>query len=374
MEREQGRVPANKSRKTKKMDNKKPYVGGQAVIEGVMMRAPKSMAIAVRRENGQISLKEGVWHSIWDRLTFLRWPFLRGAVVMVEAMINGMQALNFSAKEAMIGEDENGKVKDESPGKLSMSLTFMVSILFAIGLFKFLPHMAASYAGFLIGDAQLTVDHTLYHVVDGIVKLGIFIAYIGIIGQLKDIARVFQYHGAEHMSIYTFEANEPLTVENARRKSRLHPRCGTAFIMVVILTFIVVAAALMPFLPAWAKPTQDGPWTKHLLVVLFKLPLLIPVAGIAYEFNRFAGKHCDSKLLKPFLWPGLAMQLLTTKRPTDDQLEVALASLRAVLHREAIGGDIADTDEPTIFENFDAFAAAYPLKQSETLEQRATGS
>lgn len=356
------------------MNNKKPFVGGQAVIEGVMMRAPKSMAIAVRRENGQLSLKEGVWHSIWDRLKFLRWPFLRGTVVMAEAMINGMQALNFSAKEAMIGENEKGESIDESPSKLGMTLTFAVSILLAIGLFKFLPHLAAAYTGFLVGEAQLTIDDMLYHVVDGIIKLSIFIGYIAIIGQMKDIARVFQYHGAEHMSIYTFEANEPLTVENARKKSRLHPRCGTAFIMVVILTFIIVAAMLMPYLPAWVKPTPDGPWWKHILVVLLKLPLLIPVAGIAYEFNRFAGKHCDSMWLRPFLWPGLAMQLLTTKKPTDEQLEVGLASLRAVLHREKAGGALTIQEEPIVYENFDAFEVDYPLKQSDIVEQQATGS
>ena len=357
------------------MNNKKPFVGGQAVIEGVMMRAPKSMAIAVRRENGQISLKEGVWHSIWDRLKFLKWPFFRGTVVMAEAMINGMQALNFSAKEAMIGDSEKGDKKEEAPpGKLGMTLTFSISILLAIGLFKFLPHLAAAYTGLLLGGSQLTIDDTLYHVVDGIVKLSIFIGYIAAIGQMKDIARVFQYHGAEHMSIYTFEADEALTVENARKKSRLHPRCGTAFIMVVIITFVIVAAILMPFLPIWAKPTPEGPWGKHLLVVLFKLPLLIPVAGIAYEFNRFAGKHCNSIWLRPFLWPGLAMQLLTTKKPTDDQLEVALASLRAVLHREEKGGELTMQDEPTVYDDFSRFEAAYPLKEVEYVEQKATGS
>jgi uncharacterized protein YqhQ len=359
------------------MSCKKTNVGGQAVIEGVMMRAPKSMAIAVRRENGQISLKEGVWHSIWDRLKFLRLPFLRGSVVMVEAMINGMQALNFSAQEAMVDGkkgEEKGEKRDEAPGKFGMALTITVSMIFAIGLFKFLPHLAASYMGFLVKGSQLTVDDTLYHVVDGVVKLSIFIGYVAIIGLSKEIARVFQYHGAEHMSIYTFEAGEPMTVEYARTKSRLHPRCGTAFIMVVIIIFIFVAAALMPYLPVWAKPSPEGPWYKHILVVLLKLPLLIPVAGIAYEFNRFAGKHSDNVFLKPFLWPGLAMQLLTTKKPTDDQLEVGLTALRAALHREQVGGDMpSNTDEPIVFDDFDAFENAYPLESRE-VERQATGS
>ena len=360
---------------TTKMNTNNANVGGQAVIEGVMMRAPKSMAIAVRRENGEISLKEGVWHSIWDKLRFLRWPFFRGTVVMVEAMINGMQALNFSAQEAVVGENgKDGQKKEEAPGKLGIALTMTVSMVFAIGLFKFLPHMAASYAGYLMGNQPLTVDDTLYHLVDGFVKLSIFIGYVAIIGLSKEIARVFQYHGAEHMSIYTYEAGEPLTVANAKKKSRLHPRCGTAFLMVVILIFMVVAAAVMPYIPEWAKPTPDGPWYRHVLVVLLKLPLLIPVAGIAYEFNRFAGKHTDSSWLRPFLWPGLAMQLLTTKQPTDAQLEIGLCSLRAVLHREEVGGDVPNNDdEPMVFDSFDAFDDAFPLHPLK-IEKQATGS
>lgn len=336
-----------------------------------MMRSPKSMSIAVRRESGKIALKEGVWRSIWDRLKFLRWPFLRGSVVMVEAMINGMQALNFSAREAMAEQpDANGETSEEV-SSMGMAFTILLGLLFAIGLFKFLPHLAATYTGELFLGRTLTVDDLLYHVVDGGVKLSIFIGYVAVIGLSKDIARVFQYHGAEHMSIYTYEAGEPLTVENARRKSTLHPRCGTAFLMVVIIVFMVVAAFSMPFLPEWVKPSEDTSWGRHFLVVLFKLPLLIPVAGIAYEFNRFAGKHADNPLLRPFLWPGLAMQLLTTKRPTDEQLEIGLASLRAVLWRERIGGDVPSTDEPKLYDNFEEFEKAYPLTPADAESERS---
>ena len=130
--------------------------------------------------------------------------------------------------------------------------------------------------------------------------------------------------------------------------------------MVVILLFVVVAALLMPFIPEWAKPGPENPWYTHILVVLFKLPLLIPVAGIAYEFNRFAGRHADNPFLKPFLLPGLGMQLLTTKRPTDDQLEIALTSLRTVLWRERVGADAPKQNEPAVYENFGAFDAAFP--------------
>jgi uncharacterized protein YqhQ len=338
----------------------RPNVGGQAVLAGVMMRSPKSMSVAVRRESGRISLKEGTWRSIWDRLTFLRWPFFRGTVVMIESMMNGIQALNFSAAEAMAEQSEEEKQKGgEAPGKVGIAFTMLLSLVFAVALFKFLPHMAASYSGKLLVGRLLTVDDVLYHVVDGIVKISIFIGYVAVIGLSKEIAGVFQYHGAEHMAIYTFEAGESLTVENARKKTRLHPRCGTAFLMVVIIVFMVVAAILMPFLPTWAKPSPDGPWYKHVLVVLLKLPLLIPVAGIAYEFNRFAGRHCDSPFLKPLLWPGLGMQLLTTKTPTDDQLEIALTSLRAVLWRETVGEAVPDKEEPVIYNDFQAFCDAH---------------
>jgi uncharacterized protein YqhQ len=330
-------------------------------MEGVMMRSPRSLAIAVRRPSNEIVVKEAVWRSIWDRLTFLRWPFLRGTVVMIEAMVNGMQALSFSAKEAMPAEEKGGG-KDGSgeTGGAFLALPVIVSTLLAVGLFKFLPHMAATYAGVLLGDAKLTVDDLAYHFVDGAVKILIFVAYIAAISLMRDIRRVFEFHGAEHMSIYTYEAGEPLTVEHARRKSRLHPRCGTAFLMVVILVFIVVSALIMPFAPEWAKPGDDKPWFNHLLIVLLKLPLLIPVAGLAYEFNRFAGRNASHPLVKPLLVPGLAMQLLTTRPPDDAQLEVALVALRTALWREKVGESVPEDEAPRVFSDFAAFESEGP--------------
>ncbi len=357
---------------------KRPQVGGQAVLEGVMMRSPGCLAVAVKRASGQIVIREDIWRSIWDRLKFLRWPFLRGTVIMIESMINGMQALNFSAHEAMIEEEKQRAEEDakkgnnkprsqksvEAESNVSMAIALIGGLLLAIGLFKVLPHLAAVYTGEYFFGGPLTVEQVTYHVVDGVVKVGIFIGYVAVIGLSKDIKRVFMYHGAEHMSIYTLEAGEELIVENARRKSTLHPRCGTAFLLVVILVFIVVAAVLMPYIPEWAKPGPDKAWYTHLLVVMFKLPLLIPVAGVAYEFNRFAGKHSDSPFLRPLLWPGLAMQLLTTKQPTDDQLEIALASLRTVLWRENTGREAPSQKEPVVFENFEAILTAFPQENT----------
>jgi uncharacterized protein YqhQ len=348
------------------LERKCANVGGQAVIEGVMMRGPGSLAIAVRRPDGTIALKEAPWHSIWNRLKFLRWPFFRGTVVMVEAMINGMQALSFSARDAMPEEERKETGKGSGSGA-AVALPMLLSLVVAVGLFKLLPHLAATHLGTLLRGSPLTVDEVLYHVIDGAVKIGIFVGYVFAIGLMADIRRVFMYHGAEHQSIYTYEAGEDLVVENARRKSPLHPRCGTAFLMVVILVFIVVAAVLMPLAPEWAKPGPGKPWATHLLLVLLKLPLLLPVAGVAYEFNRFAGRHLDSPWLRPLLWPGLAMQLLTTRKPTDDQLEIALVSLRTALWREAVGQEAReeeDRDEPLVFENFAAFETGLAALES----------
>ncbi len=338
--------------------NRKTAVGGQAVLEGVMMRSPKCLAIAVRRENGEIVVREDVWRSIWDRLKFLRWPFLRGVVVMIESMVNGVQALNFSAQQAM---SEQEKAEQEAAGKeskLSTAAAIVIPLILVIALFKLLPHLAATYTGELLLSRPLTVDDFTYHVVDGFVKIAIFIGYVLVIGQIKEIKRVFMYHGAEHMAVYTFEAGEAPTVENAQRKSPLHPRCGTAFLLVVMVIFIAVAAMTMPFVPQWAKPMPDAPWYRHLLLVLFKLPLLIPVAGVAYEFNRFAGRHADNLLIKPLLLPGLAMQLLTTKQPTADQLEIALTALTAALGREQAGTETATAKEPLVFKDFNTFTHA----------------
>ncbi len=335
--------------------SKKINVGGQAVLEGVMMRSPSSLAVAVRRPNNEIVVKEAIWHSIWDKFKFLKWPFVRGTVVMIEAMINGMQALNFSASEALPEDEENPGNNDGNMSWIQMAIPMLFSVLFAITLFKFLPHIAATYAGTLLTGKEWTVDDLNYYLVDGFIKILLFIGYVALIGMFKDIKRVFMYHGAEHMAIYTYEAGEELIVKNAKNKSRLHPRCGTSFLMVVILIFMVVSAIVLPFLPDVVKPGDGKPFYVHFLLILIKLPLLIPVAGLAYEFNRFAGNHLTSPLIRPLMWPGLFMQLLTTSQPTDDQLEISLTSLRTSLWRESVGKEIADGEEPLVFKDFDDF-------------------
>jgi uncharacterized protein YqhQ len=290
-----------------------------------MMRSPKAMAIVCRRPSGEIIVKDEVWRSISGRLKFLRWPFFRGTVVFVEAMVNGIQALTFSANQALEEEEEGGPL---SPW--AMAGTIILALGLAIGLFVVAPHVLSLFLG-RVFDPEMGVRSISFHVIDGIIKVAFFVGYIVAISMLKDIRRLFMYHGAEHMSIHTFEAKEPLTVAFARRHPTLHPRCGTAFLLLVLLISIAFFAIVFPFLP---RP--EGPsWLVQGAFIGVKMLLLMPIAGTAYEFTRLAGKHPDNPWVKPLIWPGMALQRLTTRQPTDDQLEVALCALESALKIEA---------------------------------------
>jgi len=300
-------------------------IGGQAVIEGVMMRSPRAMAIAVRRPSGDVIVREEVWRSISRRIKPLRWPFLRGTVVFVEALVNGVQALTFSANQAFEEEDE----KPLSPW--AMAGTVVAAIALAVGLFVVAPHILSLLIGKAF-SADFGVKSLSFHIIDGAFKLGFFLAYISAISLLSDIKRVFMYHGAEHMSIHTYEAKEPLTVEFARRHPTLHPRCGTAFVLLVLVISILFFAIVFPFLP---KPA-GGLWLTQLAYIAVKFVLLVPIAGVAYEVTRLAGRHPDNPWLKPLIWPGLMLQKLTTRQPDDSQLEVALKALKRTLVIEGV--------------------------------------
>ncbi len=311
-------------------------VGGQAVIEGVMMRSPKAMAIVCRRPSGEIIVRDEPWRSITGRLKFLRWPFFRGTVVFIEAMVNGIQALTFSANQALEEEEDGGPL---SPW--AMAGTIILALGLAIGLFVVAPHVLSLFVG-RVFDAEMGVRSVSFHVIDGVLKVAFFIGYILAISMLKDIKRLFMYHGAEHMSIHTYEAQEPLTVPFARRHPTLHPRCGTAFLLLVLLISIAFFAVVFPFLP---RPEGPG-WLVQGAFIGVKMLLLMPIAGTAYEVTRLAGKHPDNPWVKPLIWPGMALQKLTTKRPTDDQLEVALCALDAALKIEAEADEQTDPTRP----------------------------
>ena len=299
-------------------------VGGQAVIEGVMMRAKDNLAIAIRKSDGEIVTELRPWFSL-VRHPLLKKPFLRGFPVLMETMVNGIKALNFSAMHA--AED------DEDDGELTtwhLVLTMVLALGAALGLFVVLPHFLS------VGMEQLDlagdVDSLSFHIWDGFIKMVIFVGYILAISYIPDIRRVFQYHGAEHKVIWTWEAGRDLSPESTRFYSRLHPRCGTAFLLFVLVVSIMLYAILVPYLLTFYVP--ENYIVKHLYIVSMKLFLMIPVSCVAYEMIRFAGKYSKSLLCKIMCWPGLMMQLLTTKEPDDSQIEVAIAALRCAVNAE----------------------------------------
>lgn len=296
-------------------------VGGQAVIEGVMMKAPRRLCVAVRRSSGGIVVKNEPFRPLSARFSFLGWPLLRGPVVLGETLVQGMKALSFSAQQAL---EEEG----EEMGSWAMGLTMLVAIAAGMGLFVAVPHLLSLWLGSLRGFDEQSLS---FHLVDGVIKIAIFVAYLWIISLMGEVRRVFQYHGAEHKSIYCFEAGEELTVANARRYSRLHPRCGTAFLLVVLLISIFVFAVLFPLLPRLAEAS----WLNQAAQIGIKILFMIPIAGISYEIIKLAGKRGGKGFWGAMLWPGLQMQRLTTKEPTDEQIEIALTALKAAV----------DTDE-----------------------------
>ncbi len=354
------------------MEQRKPgeplRVGGQAILEGVMMRSPNSMAIVCRKPDGRLVVKETHWISLWNRLKFLRWPFLRGTIVLIEAMWNGIQALSFSAKVATEAEAEKqaaekqAKGSADAPGKEEKPLsnaavtgTILFSLAFAIALFVVLPHYATIGVGLLIGH-ELTVDMFLFHLVDGLIKVLVFVLYVWAISLLPDIRRTFQYHGAEHKSIFAFDDGKELSLDNVRQYSTFHPRCGTSFILVVLITSILLFSLAFPLLP---KLESVPKILRNLIFIGIKLPLLFPIAGISYEVIRQAGKHRNSRLLRLAVLPGLLSQRITTKQPNDEMLEVAVLSLRKCLWREKqVEDGITAEDTEIEYPNYSAAIAA----------------
>ena len=324
--------------------DKKISVGGQAVIEGVMMRSPKSLAIAVRKPNGEIVIKNDVWVSISDKFKFLKKPFFRGVIVLIESLINGISALTFSANEALDEDEKDGK--DEKIHPLAMAFTIATALGFGMLLFVVLPHYLTDLMSKYSSDA-FTVDSYKFHLVDGLIKIGVFITYVWVISLMKDIKRVFMYHGAEHKSIFAYEAGEELTIENARKHSRLHPRCGTSFILVVLVISIFLFSVVFPMINGLEifAPLQGMPkYIRNLVYIFIKIPLMMPIAGVSYEIIKLAGRKQDNKLLCMVSYPGMLMQKLTTKEPTDDQIEVALAALKAALATEE---SVKESDKPS---------------------------
>ncbi|RLE08013.1 DUF1385 domain-containing protein [Candidatus Aerophobetes bacterium] len=292
-------------------------VGGQAVIEGVMMRSPKFITIAIRKSSGEIMVKKEPYISLTKRFKFLNIPIIRGVVVLIETLYIGVKALTFSANEAI--EDEESKATKESEaeedkkGEIFTSIWLFLMVILGIGLgfllFFYLPLWLTDLLGVKTGF--------LFNLVDGIIRIAIFLIYIWLITLWKDMRRIFEYHGAEHKSIHTLEAGEELIPENMKKYPTLHARCGTSFLLIVMVVSIIIFMAL-------GRP-------KTLADRLVRFSFIPLIAGISYEFIKLSGKVKNNKLAKILIAPGLWLQKMTTKEPDEKQMEVAIAALKNAL-------------------------------------------
>ena len=297
-------------------EKKQPIqVGGQAVIEGVMMRSPDYFTVAVRKPDGEIALQKKAYQSLSKRFKILGWPFIRGGVTLIESLVLGVKALNFSSAMAMTEEEAQKNQSKESNSKWSNLMTggtVLFSLAVGFALFFYLPLLLTEWTGVKSG--------ILFNVIDGGIRLVIFLAYLILISLWKEIRRIFEYHGAEHKSIFAFEAGQSLTLENVKPYTTHHPRCGTSFLLIVMLVSIIVFIFL-------GRPETVG---DRLIRFLF-----IPViGGISYEIIRLSSKKWGSAIARFLVAPGLWMQKITTQAPSDDQLEVALVALKAALDQQ----------------------------------------
>lgn len=295
---------------------KKTSIGGQAVIEGVMMRGPKKIAIAVRRPDGEIEVDVKDSLPLTKRNKILSIPIIRGTAALFDSLGTGIKSLTYSASFFEEEESESKfdkflkeKLGDKAEGVI-MGFSLALSLIIAIAIFVGIP----TYSANLID--KVTQNSILKNLLEGLIRLIIFIAYIYLISKLKDIQRVFEYHGAEHKSIFCYEAEEELTPENAKKYKRLHPRCGTNFLLIVMFISII----LFSFLG----------WPGVIMRIVSRIVLLPVVAGLSYELIKWLGKS-ESRLAKIIAYPGLMLQNLTTREPDEKQLEVAIAALKAVL-------------------------------------------
>ena len=312
------------------MENKKKCpvggkgIGGQAVIEGVMMRGKKLYALAVRTPKKEIVVEKTPIKPAAERCKILGWPIIRGVVAFVDSLVMGMKVTTKSATLAGLDDieyDQESKfekwLESKFGDKLADYLIYFsvaISIMLCIGIFMVLPtFLGGAVTNLLHGDA------TLRSVIEGVIKIVIFVGYMFLVSQMKDIKRVFMYHGAEHKTINCFERGEELTVENVRHNTRFHKRCGTSFLVIVMLVSIILFFFIR----------TDVLWLR----VLSRIILVPAIAGISYEFIRYAGKH-DNWLVNIISAPGIAMQIITTSEPDDSMIEVAIASLNAVLEEE----------------------------------------
>ena len=318
---------------SKNKDVEKISVGGQALIEGIMMQGPKGAAMSVRLPDGGIDTEKLEVKHLKDKFKPAGWPIIRGVVNMIESLLFGYKCMEKSALKAGIDDDTDPEnmskldkwLSDHFGPKMMAVITgiaMVLGVLLAFLLFTYLPTIIVDVVDKYLFKNVLAKFHPLF---EGLMRMVIFVIYIWLVAKMPDIKRVFMYHGAEHKSIFCYEAGLPLTVENVRKQKRFHPRCGTSFIFVILIISILISSILVV-----AFPGIDSNRLVWMAVKLLILPLTV---GIGYEFIKYAGKH-DNILVRVLSAPGLWMQRITTQEPTDDIIEVGIESIKAVLFDE----------------------------------------
>ena len=300
-------------------------IGGQALIEGILMRGVDKQSIVIRNPDGDLVTKVEELHLIKEKHPWMGWPLIRGVVNFIDSMARGMKALTYSASFLPEEEQEEPskldkwieeKVGSEKAEKIIIAIAMVMGVALAVGLFIFLPTLLV---GLIPGLRQ---GHDgLRTLLEGVVKIAILLGYMYGVSQMKDIKRLFSYHGAEHKTIFCYEHREELTVENVRKQSRFHPRCGTSFILVVAIISIFVFILVNAFLGV----------NNVFLRMLLKLVLLPVVVALTYELNRWLGRHDDLLFARVLSWPGKQLQHITTKEPDDSMIEVAITALKLVI-------------------------------------------
>lgn len=303
-------------------------IGGQALIEGVMMRSPSFVAFAVRKKNGSLKTKDYVFHSLIQKYKLLSLPILRGMVHLIEMMVIGFKALNFSAQEYADEKRETSECMSNSPKReqknssfefLSMIFSFLLSLVFAFFLFKFIPLAITEWLRQKIPFIQQ--NPLVFNLIDGMIRIAIFFLYIAILSFFKSFQRIFEYHGAEHMAIHAYEKGAALTKENVLKEHPEHPRCGTSFLLIVFIASILLYTLVPRNSIFWINLAQ-------------RLAVIPLIAGVGYELLKWSAKYQEHALVKLLVLPGMLTQKITTKRPADDQIEVAIAALQRALELE----------------------------------------
>ncbi len=311
---------------------RKTHVGGQALIEGIMMRGKYNWSVAVREPSGAVYTEEHDLASGKAKNGWLYWPLVRGCRALVESLMLGYKALEVATMHAYADDEASCDEASDGEGefgKREMAISMVLGLVLGVALFIVAP---AFLTNLIVGEYD--GNTLLWNIVDGVLRVAVFVFYIWLIGRMSEIKRMFGYHGAEHKTIHCYEHGLPLTPENARSFPRLHVRCGTAFLIMVMIIaiFVYTVVPLNALIAAWGVP--DGA-PKLALVIVSRIVLMPVIAGVSYEITvKWAGSHPENPLVKVVLWPGMQMQYLTTNEPDDGMLECAIEAMKLVLARE----------------------------------------